>query len=527
MRDRHACTALALLWCLGAPRPLASQRACAPLPDAPRARSVRVAMLEGKAPARDVLVRDFANCPGDSVAGFRWIRPAAAIRWNSAITTAWSESPEWKGAGANALIVAGATWRWRGLRATLAPELHAAQNAPFDTRAATQPGLSPWANPWHPAPYTMDLPVRFGDEPLAQLLPGQSELSLTSGWLQLGAATSNERWGPGRYNAVVLGAAAPGIPRAFVRTARPLRTRLGKVEWRLFGGTLTESPFFDTTRANDRRAISGAAATLVPAWAPQLTLGAERLVITPMHGGAAPSVAQGIAALTRWGQGPGNSTARDSSNGDQLTGLFAHWLSTDGRLEVYAEWALQEWPRTGREFLIAPWAGQGYVIGLQWAQPVGASGTERLVYGMEAADVEQSIVFADHPTHDFYAGFITPQGFTQRGQPLGLATGPGSSNQWLSAEWVRADSRYGARLGRVRWENDALYRQRGANFLRHDVSLIAEARAAWNVPGYVMEWTLAHEQRINYQFQNGFGQPGGRPTVNVYNLSLGVTLEPR
>ena len=148
----------------------------------------------------------------------------------------------------------------------LAPEFLATENLPYpmpypQVQLPRPPGRSPFSTPWHVGAYSIDLPLRFGDRGFWKLDPGQSTLAADLGPVVAGLSTESEWWGPGIENAIVMSNNAAGIPRAFVRTARPVRTRVGSFAVRWFLGGLFESQYFDDNPASDRRSITALAAT--------------------------------------------------------------------------------------------------------------------------------------------------------------------------------------------------------------------------------------------------------------------------
>src|SRR5207237_4260274 len=127
--------------------------------------------------------------------------------------------------------------------------------------------------PWYTGPYSIDLPLRYGDLNLSRFGLGQSSVSVDARAVAFGFSTENEWWGPGVQNAIVLSNNAPGFPHLFFRSARPIATRLGLMEFRWLSGTLYESAYFDNDPRNDTRSIAAAAVHFTPQRAPGLPLG--------------------------------------------------------------------------------------------------------------------------------------------------------------------------------------------------------------------------------------------------------------
>ena len=145
----------------------------------------------------------------------------------------------------------------------------------------------------------------------------------------------------------------------------------------------------------------------------------------------------------------------------------------------------------------------------------------------EATNVEQSTVFPNQQVPDFYTGSATAQGFTQRGQLLGASVGPGGQSQWFAGDWMAHDWSLGLMLQRIRWEDNALYRQPAVNFFRHDVTLLAGVRGTLRTRAYDFSASIAADPRYDYLFQNGYANPGGRRTIDVSNLTITFSAAPR
>jgi hypothetical protein len=300
------------------------------------------------------------------------------------------------------------------------------------------------------------------------------------------------------------------------------------VEGRYLLGTLVPSLYVDTAVTASWRAFNGVAVTLRPARASNLTLGFARTAVAPLVRPASLGT-HALDALVRWEGTPSDTTRRPRA--DQLTALFARWVFPDDHAEVYAEWARQAAPRSLRELLVAPQDGRALTLGARALRPVARRGgtvTRYLRAELELTGTEQSITFRDRPVpQPFYTGLATREGYTHRGQLLGAAVGPGASAQWLAGDLVTTRGAVGLVLGRVRWENDALYRQPNVNFFRHDVTTLLGARAQARLPHADVRAEGSWARRYNYLFQNGFANPGGRRTVDVTNLTMVLAVTPR
>ena len=437
----------------------------------------------------------------------RWalLAPEITTVWNSSIPFSLNDGAMWAGRGWNGQVRLGAHFEWGHFFAILAPEFIASDNGWYEMPhpATTLPlpvGRNPLSSPWHTRP-SIDAPLRFGTHSFSFGDPGQSTVGARFGAIVAGLSSENEWWGPGIRNAIVLSNNAAGIPRAFVRTGRPLRTRIGTIEGSWFLGGLFESRYFDNVWQDDRRSISGIALAWRPKFEPDLTLGFERTVYASMLGwDELPTHAFDVL------RGRGTRMTLDSgavNSRDQISALFGRWVFPTARFATHFEWARTEWPTSLRDFLTSPTHSQGYTLGVEWATPVGPS-PNLLRFQAEHTYLERSPSYRDRPLASFYTSGSVAQGYTQRGQVIGAAIGQGGSGHWLGLDYFAPTWRVGLFVGRIRWDDDALYRfprvYYDNKWCAHDVSLFGGVSASHSSPWGRISASLTRGERINMFF---------------------------
>lgn len=480
-----------------------------------------------------------------------WVRPQVYGIANSAIPFSMNDGSLWAARGVSARIASGFAGARGGWRIDIIPELVFTSNAQFDFNRDWMKFHRPstsverygggFANPWYYMPFSADVPWRFGGRPIAHITPGQTGVWYRHGAIEAGATTENEWWGPGIRNAIVLSDNAPGIPRVELRSAHPLHTRAGVFEWRWFSGALTESPYFDTDSTNDVRSIAAAAVVWRPAFQPTLTLGVSRSVYGMVSGyGSTPFRFFDVLRKTS-GSGAGGGSATAPTGGSlidstltpggraQLFSLFGRWVFPADGFEVYSEWARQNLPRSLRDFLVAPSYSDGYTLGLQWRRPAPADATTIRVQA-EMTDLEQSPGFSDRELDVFYTSRHVLQGYTQRGQVIGAAIGPGASSQWLAVDRVSPRGSFGVTINRIRWNEDvrATYAWPAfVSYCNHDVSILPGVRGGRALAGGYISGELIVGTRLNAFFQNQSGCPTGGPSkIDEHNTTLSVSFTP-
>lgn len=468
---------------------------------------------------------------------FGVLAPELQIVSNSALPWSVNDGDLWAGRGTNTRTAAGFFARFWSIRIVVAPELSVMPNDSFELRKPIieRPFIpadrSPFSLPWYVVgPYSVDMPTRFGNESMTRVSYGQSSILIGLPKVQLGFANENEWWGPGIGNALVLSNNAPGFPHYFFRTTRPLRTRAGDLDVRWLVGGLTESDHFDTTAANDLRSLSAAAVTLRLKRPAGLTIGAARSVW-----GTSTSWSD---IPLRWMEvfhstgRPNNLPLSDSllypGGRDQVYSLFARWVLPEAGLDVYTEWGRTEFPTSLRDLFVAPNHTQAYTIGFQWRRP-GWSGNDFWRVHAENTSVEQGATFRDRPLGVWYTSRRVIQGYTNRGQPLGAAVGPGSSGQNLKVDYMRPNWSFGMEAGRTRYNEDVRSLSDIQSFKRwctHDVYLYWGVRSAWwsRLGFAALDATFGN--RYNPWFQMQSGCPRGDAMVDIRNNTLSLTLSP-
>jgi hypothetical protein len=501
----------------------------------------RIAQLEGTASLEGLMLRSTSTLTDPRRNGMRpraltIVLPELTFINNTSLPFGQNDGALWAGVGANVRALAGFTASMGPLRLVAIPEfVYSANNrmsinpalarfAPPDARRYA----SIFSSPWNVVPYSIDLPWRFGRDPIKKLYPGQSSLTLAAGPVEVGAATENEWWGPALINPIVMGDNAAGFPHAFLRTSRPLNMLFGRLDARWIVGGLHESKYFDANIADDVRSLSAIAVTWTPSAASGLALGFTRSVFS-VTDGYSKVAGHFFDAFKNIGHPDGRSLGDTTMTpgSDQLFSLFARYALPAYGLESYVEWGRADFPVSLRDFLTEPNHSRGYTAGIQWVRPVGSHSRVRLQG--EATNVEQSSSLWFRGVGSFYTSRSVIQGYTNEGQLIAAGIGPGSSAQWLAGDYFRGNWQLGLTAGRTRFNNDAFflvpYERSYANSCGHDVTTYPGLRLGYSDSYFRLRTEYKAVHRYNSFFQNrdacGTGEGADRA---IKNLSVTLTL---
>jgi hypothetical protein len=472
--------------------------------------------------------RRLSRAPRDGVTRFDIVNPEFRAAWNSELPWSQNDGASRGSVGWNFVTRLGVVLESGPVRVILAPEIVSAENRDFLAIPFADFGKrSMWSNPFHPAPESIDLPIRFGFAPRHTTVGGQSSVSIDLGRTTFGYANDNMWWGPGMRNALLVSSNAEGIPRVFLRTRSPIDTRYGRFDAEWFVGRLKESSFFDYDSTNNSRSLAGLAVTWRPPQSTHVELGFGRLVMTPlvndaMSLGAAFDVFHDVGRPNTAPKHPSNYTAPD-----QLFSIFGRLTIPERGFEAWAEWARTEQPAGLRDLLEDPAHSQLYTIGAQAVHTL-ADTNSRLRVRIEGSYLEPSPSSRFKPLLTSYTSHAVLQGFTQDGQMLGPAIGPGSSSQFISVDYVRRRWNAGAFAGRIRYDNATLFEDIVPPVKNADVSLYYGLRGQVIYRGLRIGAEFQSTVRLNYLFQsyNKNLDDGQKAGIDLRNRTLSLVISP-
>jgi Capsule assembly protein Wzi len=479
---------------------------------------LRLAQILGTAPLEGLMLRSTGTLTdphrnGLPVRAFTLVLPEITYINNTSLPFGQNDGALWAGVGANVRALGGFTVTAGPLRLVAIPEfVYSANNRlsmnPGDLHFAPPNARryeSPYSSPWNVVPYSIDLPWRFGSDPIKKLYPGQSSLTLTEGPIEAGGSSENEWWGPALRNPLIMGDNAAGFPHAFLRTSHPLQTRFGRFDGRWIVGGLHESKFFDATIADDVRSLSAFALTWTPSATSGLALGFTRSVFSVTNG-YSDVASHFFDAFKGVGHPDGRSFGDTimTPGSDQLFSLFARYALPAYGFESYVEWGRADFPVSISDFLQQPNHSRGYSAGLQWARQTGTNARVRLQG--EVTNMEQSSSIWFRGAGSWYTSRSVIQGYTNEGQLIASGIGPGSSAQWFATDYFRNSWQLGVTFGRTRFNNDAFfllpYENSFANSCGHDVTTYPGMRLSYSDSYFRILTEYKPVHRYNSYFHN-------------------------
>lgn len=461
---------------------------------------VRVEDATGLDPSRDPwglgkrLATPRALAGGGRLGG---VSAEAGVVANSTLPEGRNDGPVWSGKGLTAVLGLGGSVGLGPLEVSAHPVFFVAQNAAFPLARAEG---SEFAYPWHTELIgaRIDLPQRFGDGSYARLDPGETSVGVAVRGVRLKAGTGSLWWGPGVRSAIVMSNNAGGFPHLALGTGGPADLGVGVLEAQWTWGRLAHSDWWDESITARDRYFTGAVVSVGPTFLPGLTLGATRVFVRVLPEGrlAASEYLVVLQGVHKAGRATQENPLGDDVH-DQMASVFARWVVTG--LEVYAEWARNDHSWDVRDLAAQLGHSEGYTVGVRRVVALESGRLLSLTGEATHLEISSTSQVRDAPT--FYAHHLVRQGYTQRGQVLGAAVGPGGNVQYLGWDLYHGGGRLGGFVQRRVYDNDAYYAQAASpSHPSNHASLDAAASALFFTRGLEVDVELMVSKHFNRYF---------------------------
>jgi hypothetical protein len=199
---------------------------------------------------------------------------------------------------------------------------------------------------------------------------------------------------------------------------------IGDIETRAWWGHLSESKYFDNNSSNDHNLITGfSIAYQFPALLRGLTIGLNRIMFSKWKDiGPEP-----ILTLL-W---PFMEQSAGYDENDQRASVILDYLLPNVGLNIYLEWARNDYSSSLDHVLRYPFHTVAYTFGIAKTLPINNSFYGEIL--LEITNLECSQDYDRLLTwySTFYAHHVITQGHTNGGQWLGAGMGTGGNSQYL------------------------------------------------------------------------------------------------
>ncbi len=379
----------------------------------------------------------------------------------------------------------------------------------------------------------IDLPEKFGDDPIFSFLHGQSKISFDHKNLSLGVSTENIWWGPGKRNSLIMTNNARGFLHLSFNTKAPLKTPIGSWEWQVIAGRLERSgfspPFPSRINSNnlynpppkDWRYLSAISLVYSPKWLKGVSFGINRMV--QQYSETAVTNKDYFPIILNVFRQNDNPN-RQETFVDQAISTFVRFYSPVTNSEFYFEYGRNDAALNLRDLIMSPEHSRAFIIGLTKLFELSESGYVEV--NMEVTQLQESANTNVRYAGSWYLHSRVRDGYTNRGEVLGAGIGPGSNSQSLEVNWVNDFKKIGIYFERLVHNNDffLLAYSGSQDWRRYWVDLTPGIKSSWNFDNLVLEGNLLFTRSLNYQWEL-HNSPGNNPYFvngrDVSNFHIG------
>ena len=393
----------------------------------------------------------------------------------------------------------------------------------------------------------IDMPERFGKNSHNKTTFGQSSIRINWKSLSLGISNENLWWGPSLRNSIMMSNHAQGFRHITFNTVKPIKTIIGNLEWQVITGRLEGSGFTpprtDYEHAgtklyvpkinqlgqdDDWRYLQAFIFSFSPKWIDGLSVGFIRWV--QMYS----SLIEGKYSWVK-----GNPTyfpvfknlfrSNDAfvdfeQQTDQAAGLFFKWFWKDSRSEIYAEFHHNDSKYNFRDLLLDSDHSRAATIGLQKVFNIN---NDEFLFNWEWTQMEQTGSRLIRNAGSWYEHAWVYNGYTNKGEVLGSAIGPGSNSHYFSLNRIRDQELIGIGLEIIDNDND-FYHEAFASardYRRYWKDINLHLKYNKNFKHFNLSSNLVYIRSLNYQWElDDYATPYYHPGRDVDNFHLSLKL---
>ena len=434
--------------------------------------------------------------------------------------------------GFQQLISAGIYAEIGPLSVQFKPEYVYAENAPFDGFPESHYDVI-----WQRRYYLwnrIDMPERFGEKSFNKINWGQSSIRLNWKSLSLGLSTENIWWGPGIRNSIMMSNQAQGMPHITFNSRKPLMTPIGSFEWQFATGRQEPSGF--SPPGTDRKSqgqmvyvpkkegdwvyFQGFNFVYSPKWTPGLSLG-----IIKWNNTYYETIEQSKSYFPVFGN---LLTSGDKIQGNNALGGFFRWLWSDANTEVYGEFYSNDSKANFRDLLLDTDHSRAFNLGLQKVFKSKRNSKVDYLFSWEWTSLGQSGSRVLRNASSWYLHFTERHGYTNYGEVMGAAIGPGSNAQYFGLKRVEGTTQYGVSFEIVQQDNDFLYYafEDSKDFRRYWKDFNFGLNYQKKFKNLWLSSELIYSRSLNYQWElvENVNLPYYQPGTDVNNIYIGAKL---
>ena len=436
---------------------------------------------------------------------------SVVLQNNSHLVTGYNDGAMIPSVGLQQMYSVGMDVQWNKIQLHVQPEFLKADNLEPDGMFWDYYQENYWSRLYSKQINIIDNPDRLGYQKIQKWYPGQSSLLYHHSYFSTGFSTENIWWGPGVYHSLLLTNNAPGFFHFTFQTRQPVKTPVGNFEMQMITGQLDASGYAPPENSNPNAA---------PYYSPKLD--APRLM-TGLHVNYAPkwmsNLFFGLSTVsymydkdkkTILNYLPFDPILFKYNKRATMGSLSLRYVMPKDHAEIYVEYGRNDRMATPAN-IAQDTIPYGYVGGLRKLFPLqknrGAIALQLELVHLQMPDArlifDQSNEALMSRPSSWYTHPSIRQGYTQLGQVIGSAAGPGGGAQVVNIAWIKKLNKIGIQLERKIYNADFYYYNYfqglpypGANY-KHYVDLAYSFHFRWQIKKLIIAGEIKNVSSLN------------------------------
>ena len=434
--------------------------------------------------------------------------------------------------------------KWGKLRIHLQPELISSQNLPGEEFIENPTDSFYRRDFYWNVRNKIDNAFKFGSNtPFTSFNLGQSSIRYQSKTISFGISNENLWWGPGLRNSLILTNNASGFLHFTFNTIKPIRTRLGQIEFQSIYGQLDSSRLtindfdnfnnnsnFVEKKINIHRRILGYVISWKPKWFEGLFIGMA---------GARYFYNSEVIPLPS----PNILSYENRLKKESLSSIFFRYQMPKDNAEIYMEFG------RAKKFIALPnligdTIPTAYTVGLRKAfllkSKKGFPTSGAILVSIELTKLQlpdNRLIFNSNnitgvpKTNSWYTSSYIKQGYTNQGQVIGASIGPGSNSQTLSISWLKGYKKLSFNIERINYNADFYQyhyfngRIGKGNPSNYWVDINTGFQFQWDFDNFLFNASYLYTSSLNYRWTKlggNYADPAPLSDKDNHQLSLSI-----
>ena len=393
----------------------------------------------------------------------------------------------------------------------------------------------------------IDMPERFGNSRHNKTTFGQSSVRLNWKNLSLGISNENIWWGPSLRNSIMMSNHAEGFRHITFNTIKPTKTFIGNFEFQLITGRLENSGFTpprtdyehsgtklyvpkinQLLETNDWRFLQGFIFSYSPKWIDGFSLGLIRWA--QMYSALIKGRYNWIKYRRNYFPVFDNLFRKNNSlvdyemQTDEALGVFLKWNWKDSKAEIYAEFHHNDSKLNLRDLLLDADHSRAATMGIQKIFNIN---NNDFLFNWEWTQMEQTGSRLIRNAGSWYEHYFVYHGYTNKGEVLGSAIGPGSNSHYFSLNRITNKQLIGLGLEIVDNDNDFYHEafSSARDFRRYWKDINFHLKYNKNFKYFNLSSNLVYIRSLNYQWElDDYSTPYYHPGKDIDNFHISLKL---